>query len=162
MLQPKATGYTGTQWACWVHALRSKPDSSQIFSWSLSLGQSFQEGEKKEEQENMRLLLICPDSYFVLPRFYLYSKHKEHRLFVCLGQMATFKKLITAFLEEGGWSRWTTVAPCSLKMPIFKALFGMWHMIIDRLDKHSGFMGCMSGFLPYISISPSTASVSLN
>lgn len=142
-----------------------KPDSSHIFSWSLSLRQSFQGKKKKEKKKIKRTwdcLFICPDSYFALPWFYLYSKHDKYHLFVCLEQTATFKKLMAAFLEEGRWSRGTSVASCSLKMPIFKALFGMWHIIIDRLDKHSGFMGCMSGFLPYISISPSTSSVSLN
>lgn len=119
-------------------------------------------GKKRRTREREIAFLFCPDSYFTLPGFYLYSKHGEHHLFVCLEQTATFKKLIAAFLEKGGWSRWTTVVPCSLQMPVFKALFGVWHIIIDRLDKHSGFMGCMSGFLPYISISPSTSSVSLN
>lgn len=110
----------------------------------------------------MRLPFICPDFYFALPWFYLYSKHEEYCLLVCLEHTATFKKLMATLLEEGGWSRKTIVMLCSRKMPVFKALFGMWHIIIDRLDKHSGFMGCMSGFLPYISISPSTSSMSLN
>lgn len=158
-----ATGHIiGNQWACCVHAVTSKPESSPIFFIGHWAWDNHPKRGKREEQENRRLLFICPDSCFALPWLYLYSKCKEHHLFVCLGQTATLKKLIAAFLEEEGWSRWTAVVPCSLKMPVFKALFGMWHMIIDRLDKHSSFMGCMSGFLPYISISPNTASVSLN
>lgn len=47
-------------------------------------------------------------------------------------------------------------------MLVFKALFGMWYVIIDRPDRHIGFIGCVSGFLPYISIPASTSSVSLN
>lgn len=65
----------------------------------------FPRGGIKEEQDNVRLTFICPDSYFALPWLYLYFKYEERHLFVCLGQSTTFKKLIAAFLEEGGWSR---------------------------------------------------------
>lgn len=157
----EATGRVGTQGVCYVSALNLSQIHPIYFHghWAWD---DHSNREKREEQEDLKWLFICADSYFALPCFYFYSKHEEYCLFACLEQTATFKTLIAAFLEERGWSRWTTVVPCSLKTPVFKALFGMWHIIIDRLDKHSGFMGCMSGFLPYISISPSTSSVSLN